>query len=119
VSSRKARGVSNDSNGFIVLRVRVRVVVVVVVVVFRRRRRRKKKGADARNTRKRKSVCELFEHCFLGALFPLSQPMRFEDETKPMKKMQISKPFGLKSSKYQRRKRISRRQKTKETTAKN
>jgi len=27
--------------------------------------------------------------------------MRFEDETKPMKKMQISKPFGLKSSKYQ------------------
>lgn len=45
VSSRKARGVSNDSNGFIVLCVCVCVVVVVVVVVFRRRRR--KKGADA------------------------------------------------------------------------
>jgi hypothetical protein len=46
VSSRKARGVSNDSNGFIVLCVCVCVVVVVVVVVVFRRRRRKK-GADA------------------------------------------------------------------------
>jgi heme/copper-type cytochrome/quinol oxidase subunit 2 len=49
VSSRKARGVSNDSNGFIVLCVRACVVVVVVVVVigvvvFRRRRRRKKRA---------------------------------------------------------------------------
>ena len=49
VSSRKARGVSNDSNGFIVLCVCVCVVVVVVVVVFRRRRR--KKGAPTRKNR--------------------------------------------------------------------
>ena len=70
MSSRKARGVSNDSDGFIVLCVRVRVVVVVVVVVvvFRRRRRRKKRAPTHEILTNEKAFASFF-NCFLGALF--------------------------------------------------